>query len=77
MRPYTADTAVASKRCVSPRRIACRAQIVERRPPSFTAGFKASSQLWMATWTVRPSMVAMLVVAAPTLLLPAMLLGVQ
>ena len=43
----------------------------------FTASAQGPSQLWEATWTVRPSMVAMLVVAAPTLLLAAMLLGVQ
>ena len=36
---------------------------------------QGSSQLWVATWTVRPSMVDALVVAAPTLLLAAMLLG--
>ena len=45
-----------------------------------TVGFihserQGSSQLWVATWTVRPSMVDALVVAAPTLLLAAMLLG--
>ena len=41
------------------------------------SGRQSSSQLWVATWTVRPSMVAALLVVAPTLLPAAMLLGVH